>query len=65
MVLERLRLANGRLECQEKAIDVSLVPWRAGSWVPKGLLEGFGRFGAFEGWQTAGSNAMKTLLMSP
>ena len=39
-----------------------LVPWRAGTGVPKKVLEDFG---AFHGWQTAGLNASKKLLMSP
>ena len=33
-----------RLERQEKAVDVALVPWPAGSGVPKKPLEGFGGF---------------------
>ena len=45
-----------------KAVDVALVPWPAGSGVPKGPLDGFGRF---EAWQMAGLNASKKVLMSP
>ena len=45
-----------------KAIDMALVPWRAGTGVSKKVLEGFG---GFHGWQTAGLNASKKLLMSP
>ena len=40
---------------------MALVPWRAGTGVPKKVLEGFG---GFHGWQTAGLNASKQLLMS-
>ena len=53
-------LANGRLERQEKAIDGALVPWPAGLGLPKKHLG----FGAFEGWQTAGLNAKKKLLIA-
>ena len=35
----KTRLANGRLERQEKAIDGALVPLRAGLGVPKRRLE--------------------------
>ena len=61
-----------RLEGQEKAVDVALVRWPAGSGVLKKLLEGFGEFlgvlegiEGFEAWQTAGLNASKKLVMAP
>ena len=50
-----------RVEGQEKALDVALVPWPAGTGVPKEPLEGFGKF---EAWQTAGLNASKKLMRS-
>eukprot|EP00435_Cladocopium_sp_Y103_P031573 s473_g8.t1 len=55
-----LELANGRLERQEKAIDVALVPLPAELGVPKTPL---GPFGTSDGWQTAGLNGKKKLLM--
>ena len=51
-----------RLDGQEKAVDVALVRWPAGSGLPKEPLEGFG---GFEAWQTAALNASKKVLMSP
>ena len=56
---KKLLMSPGR---PRKAIDMALVPWRAGTGVPKKVLEGFG---GFHGWQTAGLNASKKLLMSP
>ena len=47
------------VEGQEKAVDVALVPWRAGSGAPKEPLDGFR---GFEAWQTAGLNASNKLL---
>ena len=51
-----------RVENEEKAVDVALVRWPAGSRVPKKPLEGFRGFGRFEAWQTAGLNASKKAI---
>ena len=45
-------------------MDMALVPGPAGTGAER-VLEAFGGFGRFHGWQTAGLNASKKLLMWP
>ena len=59
---------NGMLEPEEtpmeKCLDMALVTC-GDTMGAKRVLEPFGAFGAFHGWQTAGLNASKQLLMWP